>query len=118
MSNAVRKVPPPSMTLEEFLVWPGDGTAKRYELVDGVARAMSPAAATHGIIQGNLAGLIWRRLRDSGSPCNMIPEGAVAPRLRARTNLRVPDIVVTCTPVEAGQITVPNPVLLVEILSP
>jgi len=30
------------MTLGEFLVWPGDGTAKRYELVDGVVRAMSP----------------------------------------------------------------------------
>lgn len=48
----------------------------------------------------------------------MIPEGAVVPRLRARTNLRVPDIVITCAPVVAGQITVPDPLLLVEVLSP
>jgi Uma2 family endonuclease len=40
------------------------------------------------------------------------------PRLRANANLRVPDLGVTCSPNEPGQIVVPDPVLLIEILSP
>ena len=32
--------------------------------------------------------------------------------------MRVPDVAVTCTPVDAGQIALPDPLLIVEILSP
>jgi Uma2 family endonuclease len=32
--------------------------------------------------------------------------------------MRVPDLAVTCSPVEAGQIALPDPLLIVEILSP
>ena len=117
MSNAVLKAPPPSMSLAEFLQWPGDGSAKHHELVDGVVRAMAPAAATHGIIQARLAYLFTRRLDEDKRRCSVMTEGAVVPRLRANMNLRVPDLVVTCVPIAQGQITVPEPVLLVEILS-
>jgi Uma2 family endonuclease len=117
MSNAVLKTPP-SMTLTEFLAWPGDGTAKHYELVDGVVHAMSPATATRGLIQARLAYLMTRRLVETGSRCRVMTEGAVVPRLHGNMNLRVPDLGVTCKPITAGQIIVPDPVLLVEILSP
>ena len=40
--TAARKLPP-MMTVDDFLCWEGDGTDTRYELVDGVLRAMSPA---------------------------------------------------------------------------
>ena len=109
---------PPRMTVDDFLDWPGDGTAKRYQLVHGEPRAMGPASATHGVIQARLASLITRRLDETKSPCLVATEPAVLPRLRAKMNLRVPDIGVTCTPIERGQIVLPDPVLLVEILSP
>lgn len=46
------------------------------------------------------------------------PSPAILPRVRSRSNLRVPDVAVTCTPVEGGQIALPEPLLIVEILSP
>jgi Uma2 family endonuclease len=106
------------MTTADFLDWPGDGTAKTYQLVDGEPRAMAPASATHGLIQATLAYLITRRLHETGSSCRAVTEPAVVPRLRANANLRVPDLGVTCTPIEAGQIVLPDPVLIIEILSP
>lgn len=118
MTTATRKAPPSRMTVAEFLDWPGDGMAKHHQLVDGEVRAMAPASATHGIIQATLAYLVTRRLIEANSPCRAVTEPAVVPRLRANSNLRVPDLGVTCSPNEAGQIVVPDPVLLVEILSP
>lgn len=117
MSTA-RKLPQSGMTLADFLDWPGDGTAKRFQLVDGEPRAMLPASITHGLIQATLAFLIKRRLIETGSACRVVTEPAVVPRLRAKGNLRVPDLGVTCAPVERGQIVLPDPVLLIEILSP
>ena len=116
--ETARRRPPSRMTTADFIDWPGDGTAKTYQLVDGEPRAMSPASATHGLIQTTLGSLIRNRLLETGSPCRVVTEPAVVPRLRANANLRVPDLGVTCTPIRAGQIELPEPVLLVEILSP
>ena len=112
------KTLPPRMTVADFLDWPGDGTAKRHQLVDGEPRAMAPASATHARIQATITYLLTRHLIETGSRCRTATEPAVAPRLRSNVNLRVPDIGVTCTPIEPGQIVLPDPVLLVEVLSP
>ena len=42
------------MTVAEFLAWPGDGTGRVYELVDGELRAQDAASDTHGTIQSEL----------------------------------------------------------------
>jgi Uma2 family endonuclease len=116
--TTARKSLPPRMSVADFLDWPGDGRAKGFQLVDGEPRAMAPASATHGIIQATLARLIAQRLVETGSQCIAATEPAVVPRLRANANLRVPELGVTCSPITAGQIELPDPVLLVEILSP
>lgn len=116
--TAARQRLPPCMAVADFVDWPGDGTGRKFQLVDGEARAMAPASATHGIIQITLGELIRRRLVAAGSRCVVAAEPAIVPRLRAGANMRVPDLGVTCTPVKAGQIELPDPVLLVEILSP
>ncbi len=117
MTIAHRQLPP-RMTVADFLDWPGDGTGKGFQLVDGEPRAMAPASATHGIIQAALAQVIGQRLAETGSRCIVATEPAVVPRVRATANMRVPDLGVTCTRIEAGQIELPDPVLLIEILSP
>jgi Uma2 family endonuclease len=43
--TALPKLVPSRMTVEEFLDWPGDGSATKFELVDGEPRAMAPASA-------------------------------------------------------------------------
>ena len=117
MSTALRHAAPHHMTVDEFLDW-ASGTPGKWQLVDGEPRAMAPAGATHGIIQAHFAYALTRHLIDGRSPCVVVTEPAVVPQIRAHSNLRVPDLAVTCTPVEAGQLPVPEPVLLVEILSP
>ncbi len=106
------------MTVADFLEWQGDGSGRKFQLVDGEVRAMSPGSAAHAIIQVNLASAILHRLDETGSKCCVGTEPAIATRVRAHTNLRVPDIGVTCSSNEPGQQTFPDPVLLIEVLSP
>ncbi|MGD9805838.1 MAG: Uma2 family endonuclease [Hyphomicrobiaceae bacterium] len=103
------------MTTTEFLRWEGDGTETKYELVDGQLVAMSPATTTHGTIQANLALVLGLHLR--GSPCRVITEAAVVPRVASDMNTRVPDLAVTCSPDIPGEIGLTDPVLVIEILS-
>lgn len=117
MTTARKSAPPPT-TVAEFLDWPGDGTAKRYQLFDGEVHAMAPASGTQSLIQAELTSLIRNRLVETGRRCRALTEPAVVPHVQADTNLRVPDIGVICAPLKEGQIVIPDPVLLVEILSP
>jgi Uma2 family endonuclease len=117
MPSTQRKIPE-TMTVADFLDWSGDGTGRKFQLVDGELRAMSPASVTHGRIQSKLDRLIGNWLAERGSTCEVVTEPAVATRVRANINLRVPDLGITCTPDAAGQQTLPDPILLIEILSP
>jgi Uma2 family endonuclease len=117
MTNTLRK-PPPSMTVADFLAWPGDGTGRKFQLADGEVRAMSPASAAHAVIQTNLASELRRHMREQKIRCRVGTEPGVLTRVRANINVRVPDIGVTCTPLAPGQQTWPDPILLIETLSP
>ena len=117
MASALRQVPA-HMTVDEFLAWPGDGMGGRYQLIDGEVRAMAPASTTHGTIQGTLARLIGNLLAGSRPHGRVVTEPAIEVRVRADINTRVPDLAITCAPDIAGQITLPDPLLLIEILSP
>lgn len=108
---------PDRMTVEEFLDWDSTGHIGKLELVDGVVRAMSPASGTHAIIQANLAFLIGSHLRKHRPGCRVGTETPVVPRLHANDNVRAPDLAVTCVPPSA-QKTFPDPILIVEVLSP
>src|SRR5690348_15862468 len=115
MGNTVRRQVPHRMTVDEFVAWAGDGN---WQLVDGEPRAMAPASATHGIIQTNVGYTLTRDLRAVDSPCRAVTEPAIVPRVRALSGMRVRDVAVTCTSIGAGQLALPDPVLVVEILSP
>lgn len=116
MTNVARPVP--QMTVDEFLAWDGGGHVGKLELVDGVVRAMAPANPTHGTIHARLAYLLTRHLDAKQSPCRVVDAAGIQPRVRKRHNLRIPDILVTCSPDVRGEQTLPDPILLIEILSP
>ena len=109
---------PPTLTVAEFFDWPGDGSARKFQLVDGELRAMSPGSATRGTIQMTLGALIGNALVKAGGSCRVVGEPGVITRIRSHVNMRVPDLGVTCTPDTAGERLIPDPVLLIEILSP
>ena len=53
----------------------------------------------------------------TGRPCRVISAPGIVPRIRANENFRVPDLGVTCAP-PSKEVMGPEPVLLIEILSP
>ena len=106
------------MTTDEFLAWPGDGTGRTFQLVDGEVRPVSPASRTHAVIQSRLGSLLWNAIDAAGLPLQVLTECAIIPGLNAGTNVRLPDLVVAPANDEQGQQTVPDPVLVVEVLSP
>jgi Uma2 family endonuclease len=91
VQEALSKLPP-NMTVAEFLDWPGDGSGRKFQVVDGELRAMSPGSATHGTIQMTLGRLIGNALVEAGGRCRVVAEPGIATRIRAHTNLRVPDL--------------------------
>jgi Uma2 family endonuclease len=108
---------PVRMTVGEFLNWDSrDGL--RYELIDGEPRGMAPASTIHGFLQNELGSLIRNHLREKASGCEVVANPPVVPRLLSEHNVRIPDLAVTCVPLAAGQATLADPVLVIEILSP
>lgn len=109
---------PPPAHVDAFLDWLPHAPIGRWELFDGQARCMSPASPTHAAVQGNVAGELHSHLRQTNSPCRVLTEAPVVPQIESDANLRVPDVLVTCSPDRRGQKVVTDPVLIVEILSP
>lgn len=108
---------PRRMTAEEFLGWDGGGLTGKLELVEGEVRAMSPASGTHAVIQANLTILIGNHLRANRPSCRVGTETPIVPRIHANDNVRAPDLAVTCQPPSKDK-RFPDPVLIVEVLSP
>jgi Uma2 family endonuclease len=113
--TALPKPPETPMTLDEFFAWDGGGHVGKLELVNGIVRAMSPASATHGIIQLNIGAAIKVHLR--GTPCRVGTEAPVIPPFKTSLNARVPDIAVSCAPLTDSKVF-EHPLLIVEVLSP
>lgn len=113
--GALPKSPPTRMTVEEFLDWPGD---ERTQLIDGEIVAMNPPGETHGTLQATLGRLLENYLVARRPYCRTVTGAGVVPRVRAKINVRIPDVAVTCAPPEANRPTLADPVMLVEILSP
>jgi Uma2 family endonuclease len=80
--------------------------------------AMAPPIPTHSRLQVELGYLIRSHLKARNSPCWIATEIGVQPAIKASTNVRVPDLGVSCRPQVRGDKSMPEPVLLVEILSP
>jgi Uma2 family endonuclease len=108
---------PDTMTLEAFLIWDAPDDA-RWQLLDGVLVAMAPASPVHARILSELARLIGNHLAQQGGH----HRAYIAPGIRlgrnADRNFRIPDLGVTGTRVARGEMVLPDPVLLVDILSP
>ena len=110
---ALRKPYIPKMTVNTFLAW-DDGTDTRYELVGGEIFAMAPPSAAHSQIVANLAMGFGNRLKH---PCRVATEAGV--RLAEHDDAYYQaDVVVHCQPVTPNDRQVPNPKLVIEVLSP
>ena len=103
------------MLIDEFLKW-DSGDERRYELLGGVPMAMSAPSAAHQIIAVNLGYHLKGALGDR-TPCTARAEAPIAVEDSDDT-CHVADLAVTCRPHEPGQRLIPEPRVIVEILSP
>jgi Uma2 family endonuclease len=106
------------MTVDEYLTWLTDGPGgARYELVAGEPVAMAPERAAHARLKAR----IWRLLSDAieaaALPCEALPDGMTI-KIDEDTAYE-PDAVVHCGDRLADDaLMVPEPVIVVEVLSP
>jgi Uma2 family endonuclease len=106
------------MSVLEFQTWTPDRHAdRRWQLIDGAPVCMAPASENHGSIQAEAGFLLTSHLRSSRPGCRVVIAPGVIPRVSATTNLRIPDLGVTCAPATGSQAML-DPVVLIEILSP
>lgn len=99
------------MTAQDFRSWNGE-PGLRYELVDGVPVAMSLPSIAHGILVANLT----RALTDALEPPFYLASEAAVSLARDDAYYQA-DLLVSCTPMQAGDVEARDPVLIVEVLS-
>jgi Uma2 family endonuclease len=105
------------MTAAEFLDWAAaQPEGRRYELDGGVPVAMAPERNRHALAKLDAAVALCAAVRAAGAPCTVLPDG---PSL-AVDDERVyePDASVVCGAVDPDALTIRDPVILVEVLSP
>lgn len=104
------------MTVDEYLTWTQDHPG-RYELFNGDVYAMSPEGARHAEIKFAIQTALDRSIRSRRLPCQMLPDGMTV-RVNDDTAYE-PDALVYCGPkIAPSALEVPNPIVLVEVLSP
>jgi Uma2 family endonuclease len=114
--SAALQIPAP-MSLEEFLTWDAPDGA-HWQLIDGEPRAMAPASPLHSSIHNEFGAILRNHLAERGGQCRAYGTPGIMLGIRSDRNYRIPDIGVTCTPLTPGEPTLPDPILLVETLSP
>lgn len=106
----------PKMTVDEFFAWAEENPG-RYELSEGEVYAMSPERLGHAKTKFAVQSALLAAIRKAGLPCHMIPDGATV-RINKHTAYE-PDALVYCGPERPDtEIEVPDPVIVVEVLSP
>lgn len=108
---------PGKMTREEFRRWAEAQPRGRYERVNGVPVAMAAERIAH--LRAKAA--IWQALSNAiaaaGLACEALPDGATV-EIDDETDYE-PDALVNCGPrINDSEIAAPNPVIVVEVLSP
>jgi Uma2 family endonuclease len=100
------------MSLDEFLAWERE-QSDRHEFSDGVVRMMTGASGAHVTITVNLTSALREALRGTG--CRPYASDA---KIEANSTIRYPDIAVICGPVDDRENVFPNPMVLIEVISP
>jgi Uma2 family endonuclease len=109
-------LPKQKMTVDEYLAW-AQGQPGRYELYAGVVYAMTPERAGHATVKYAVQTALLAGIRRARLPCHMLPDGMTV-RID-RDTAHEPDALVYCgEELTASAVEVPNPVIVVEVLSP
>ena len=98
--------------LDQFRDWQAR-QPEVWEFIDGAPKLMAPGSKAHTLIKSNVGRAIGEALRGTG--CSVLIDGAT---VEVDGSSLIPDVVVTCAPLDFSTPRVDAPVLIVEILSP
>ena len=104
------------LTREEYYRWCAMQPRGRFERVDGRIVAMSPERGAHLRVKMAVVNELARAIAACGAPCQALPDGAI---VKTGEHDYEPDALVNCgTPIGDDEVAAPNPVVVVEVLSP
>ena len=105
------------MTVDDFLAWAESQDQGIYELWEGRVFAMAPQTLVHVRVKRAAADALRAAISKAGAPCESFVDGA-AVVIGDQTSLQ-PDAIVYCgEPLPGNLSAIPNPVIVVEVLSP
>jgi Uma2 family endonuclease len=109
-------LPKSKMTVDDFLAW-AKTQEGRWELFDGVPVATSPERVIHSRVKLRVTNALERAILAADLPCQALLDG-VAVRIDRHRSYQ-PDALVYCgPPLPDDALEVPNPTVVVEVLSP
>ncbi len=101
----------------EFHRWRDDQLKGRFERAAGEPVAMAPERWIHARVKARIWRAFDRELRHAGLPCEAAPDGLTV-EIGEDTDYE-PDALINCgKPIADDATTAPNPVVIVEVLSP
>jgi Uma2 family endonuclease len=103
------------MTREEYYAW-AEGRRGRFERINAIVVAMAPERLGHARAKRNLSRIMEEAIRAAGLSCEVFPDG---PAVAVDDSDYQPDCIVRCGDRLPGDLmTVPDPLIVVEVLSP
>jgi Uma2 family endonuclease len=103
------------MSREDYYHWTATQPQRRFERIDGHVVAMAPK----GVVHAEVKATIWAAFRDAlaaaNLPCRALPDGVT---VASGDSDYEPDAIINCGPIDDNDIAAPNPVVVVEVLSP
>jgi Uma2 family endonuclease len=112
MSTLARR----KMTVDEFLAW-AEGREGRWELYNGVPYAMPAERTGHIKVKSAVYLALLRAVQRAGLPCHVLTDGSGV--RTSRHVMHAPDALAYCGPeLPDDALEVPNPMIVVEVLSP
>ena len=116
MAKAQIVEPVQSMTRAEYRVWSQQQPVGQFERIDGVVVAMAPERVEHNDRKMRAWLALRRAVRDANAPCHVNGDGMT---LEIGDSDYEPDAILYCGErLPPGSTTVPNPLIIVEVLSP
>ena len=124
MSNSAETCEPVTrMSRHEYRLWTAQQPRGRFERINGIvvardgATAMSPERASHNLAKLNIRDALRHAIRRVGLPCQAFGDGMT---VEVDDSDYEPDAVVRCgeTRLPPDAIAVPDPLIIVEVLSP
>ncbi len=105
------------MSAGAFLEWADSQDSGRYELIRGEIVAMAPERVEHAHVKFQVAKALEQAIAAANLPCRAFVDG---PGVKIDdATVFEPDALVNCgPPIRRGSLIAPNPVIVVEVISP